>query len=193
MALVERESINFRLPKTLAKKLRFVARERKTTATDLVIQGLNHVLGDIQGTEESIENRLFKLEQEFFHFLQSMGEGANEGQQTRLANVEGKLEELSHKLARFEGILAQMQNTINASMSRKKSSSAYSYQNSTPVQLNPLNQEKLAMRLGTSASTIEEKRANLSQKDFESWTQERDFTNHAWRFNEKDGLYYPIK
>lgn len=41
MAKVEQESINFKLPKPLATALRAAAKERDTTATDLVIQGLN--------------------------------------------------------------------------------------------------------------------------------------------------------
>ncbi len=41
MTKFERESINFKLPKPLAAALRKAARERKTTATDLVIQGLH--------------------------------------------------------------------------------------------------------------------------------------------------------
>ncbi|ARV59169.1 hypothetical protein BZZ01_11465 [Nostocales cyanobacterium HT-58-2] len=58
MANVERESINFKLPKTLTKALRTAARERNTTATDLVIQGLHHILGSAPGTETSVEIRL---------------------------------------------------------------------------------------------------------------------------------------
>ncbi len=53
MARIERESINFKLPKTLANALRTAAAERKTSATDLVIQGLHHILGDVRGTSVS--------------------------------------------------------------------------------------------------------------------------------------------
>ena len=44
MTKIERESINFKLPKPLTAALRAKARELDTTATDLVIQGLHHVL-----------------------------------------------------------------------------------------------------------------------------------------------------
>ncbi|MFL9458611.1 MULTISPECIES: hypothetical protein [Nostocales] len=43
MARIERESINFKLLKTLAKVLALKS-SLDTTATDLVIQGLEHVL-----------------------------------------------------------------------------------------------------------------------------------------------------
>jgi uncharacterized protein (DUF1778 family) len=191
MTRLERESINFKLPKPLAAALRKAARERNTTATDLVIQGLHHILGDVPGTSVSVEIRLYQLEEEFFRFQESIGGCTNNQQESRLTNVEAKLEELSHKLARFEGALMQMQSSINASRSRK--SSGYPYQNSAPPQLEPQNQEKLAMRLGTSESTLLEKRAALSQKDFELWTKERDLSKYSWRFNEKDQLYHPIK
>ncbi|MBU7587007.1 MAG: hypothetical protein KAF91_29850 [Nostoc sp. TH1S01] len=193
MPRTERESINFKLPKLLTEALRLAARERKTTATDLVIQGLHHILGDVPGTEESVEIRLYQLEEEFFRFQESVRESSNDQQEKRLTNLEGKLEELTHKLSRFEGALIQMQNSINTSRSRNKSS-GYSYyqQTSAPVKLNPHNAEELASRFGTTASTIEEKRATLNQKDFEQWTQDRDFIHRCWRFNEKDRLYYPV-
>ncbi len=103
MPSTERESINFKLPKTLTTELRKAARARKTTATELVIQGLRHVLGDVPGVESSVEVRLAQLEEEFFRFKESIGSSTNSQDETRLTNVEAKLEELSNKLARFEG------------------------------------------------------------------------------------------
>jgi len=189
MTNVERESINFRLPKTLIEALRLAAKERKTTATKLVIQGLHQVLDDIPDVKETVENRLHKLEQEILR----LQENIDNLSPSRESNIETKVEELSYKLARFEGVLLQMQNSINASRSRSRSkSSSYPYQTSAPVKLEPRNAEQLASRFGTSASTIEEKRATLRQKDFERWTQDRDLANRSWRFNEKDKLYYPI-
>ncbi|MBW4643213.1 MAG: hypothetical protein KME23_09490 [Goleter apudmare HA4340-LM2] len=145
MANVERESINFKLPKALADALRAAAKKRQTTATDLVIQGLHHILGDVPGTEVSVEIRLYQLEEEFFRFQESVRESTNDQQETRLTNVETKLEELSHKLARFEGALIQMQN----STSKSRKGGGYAYQNSAPVKLEPRDEKELATRLGT--------------------------------------------
>ncbi|WP_026736106.1 hypothetical protein [Fischerella sp. PCC 9605] len=193
MTRTERESINFKLPKTLAQALRKAARERKTTATDLVIQGLHHILGDVPGTEASVEIRLYQLEEEFFRFQESIGSSNNAQQETRLTSVEAKLEELSNKLARFEGALMQMQSSVNASRSRYKSS-GYPYQyNSQPPQLQPFEEKDLAMRLNTTFSTLTEKRTTLSAKDFEMWCKDRDPSKYAWRLNEKDKLYHPVK
>ncbi len=193
MTPIERESINFKLPKPLAAALRKAARERKTTATDLVIQGLHHILGDVPGTEVSIEIRLYQLEEEFFRLANSLGEGStNTHDEQRLTNLEGKLEALSNRLAKFEGALMQMQSSVNASRSRRSSYYPYQY-NSAPPQPQPFELEKLALRLNTNVSTLTEKHTTLSQKDFELWCKERDPSQYAWRLNSKDGLYHPVK
>ncbi|NJM23918.1 MAG: hypothetical protein HC907_37670 [Richelia sp. SM1_7_0] len=97
MAKVERESINFKLPKPLADALRAKAIELNTTATDLVIQGLHHVLGDVPGVENSVDIRLYQIEEEFFRFKESINQDStnqsstNPQQETRLTNVEPNL------------------------------------------------------------------------------------------------------
>jgi hypothetical protein len=197
MAKVERESINFKLPKPLADALRAKAVELETTATDLVIQGLHHVLGDVPGVENSVEIRLYQLEEEFFRFRESIGESTNQGstnpqQETRLTSVEAKLAELTNKLTRFEGALMQMQSSINASKSRYKSSYAPNY-HAPPPQIEPLDEETFAMRLSTNVPTVREQRANLSQEQFERWCSEKDPIKRKWRYHEKDGLYHPVK
>lgn len=60
--MAEQESINFKLPKPLAAALIAAAKERKTTATNLVIQGLHHVLGDVEGVATDVDTRLHQLE-----------------------------------------------------------------------------------------------------------------------------------
>ena len=71
MTKIERESINFKLPKPLTAALRKAARERNTTATDLVIEGLHHVLGSVPGTEDSVEARIDQLEAQLNHLSNS--------------------------------------------------------------------------------------------------------------------------
>jgi hypothetical protein len=197
MAKVERESINFKLPKPLADALRAKAAELETTATDLVIQGLHHVLGDVPGVESSVEIRLYQLEEEFFRFRESIGESTNQGstnpqQETRLTSVEAKLEALTNKLTRFEGALMQMQSSINASKSRSRSSYAPNY-HAPPPQIEPLDEETFAMRLSTNVPTVQENRATMKQEQFERWCSEKDPIKRKWRYNEKDGLYHPVK
>ncbi len=95
MTNVERESINFRLPKTLVKALRLAARKRKTTATELVIQGLQQILDDVPGTKESVENRLQKLEEDFLRLQANIENLSLE----RESNISAKVEELRISIA----------------------------------------------------------------------------------------------
>jgi chromosome segregation ATPase len=195
MARIERESINFKLPKTLCDELRTAAAKRDTTATELVIQGLHHILGDVPGVEGSVEVRLYQLEEEFFRLKSSHQEGnINTHHETRLASVESKLEELSNKLARFEGALNAVAASINASKSRRSGGySPYNQHNPQPAQLEPRNEKQLAVRLNSNVATIQEKRATYTPQEFDRWCRDRDGTQHAWHFNEKDGLYHPVK
>ena len=193
MPQIERESINFKLPKTLTAALRKAARKRETTATDLVIQGLHHILGDVPGVEASVEVRLYQLEEEFFRFKESIGESTNFHEEARLTNVENKIEALSHQLARLEGALMQIQSSVNTSQVRSRKSS-YPYQyNSHPPQLEPLDEEKLAMRFSTNAPTVRERRETMTKKEFERWCSERDPSKRKWKYVEKDRLYHPVK
>ncbi|KST61959.1 hypothetical protein [Mastigocoleus testarum] len=207
MPQIERESINFKLPKTLTSALRLAARKRETTATDLVIQGLHHILGDVPGVEASVEVRLYQLEEEFFRFKESVkesiGEDTNSYDKVRLTNVENKIEALSHQLARLEGALMQIQSSVNTLQVRSRSHSSgasryksggYPYQyNSQPPQLEPLDEDKLAMRLSTNAPTVQERRETMTKKEFERWCSERDPSKRKWKYNSKDRLYHPVK
>jgi chromosome segregation ATPase len=203
MARIERESINFKLPKPLADALRTAAAQRDTTATDLVIKGLNHILGDVPGVESSVEVRLYQLEEEFFSLKSSLNEGSTNSdseallqadREARLTRVESKLEELSNKLARFEGALNAVASSVNSSNSRRSGSySNYNQHNSRPPQIEPHDEPSLCRRLNTNAATLAEKRATCSQKEFDRWCKDRDNSEYAWHFNEKDGLYHPVK
>ncbi|WP_414587784.1 hypothetical protein [Scytonema sp. PCC 10023] len=189
MVKVIRESINFKLPKPLAAALRKAARERNTTATDLVIQGLQHILGDVPGTETSVETRLAQLEELLANGSDTRIDDSTE---TRLTRLEIKLETVTARLAQFESALMTVQNHLNTRSSYSRKSSPY-YTQGAPAQLMPLEEKDLALRLNTSASTLQEKRATVSSKDFELWCKQRDPSKYAWRFHSKDGLYHPIK
>jgi len=190
MPQIERESINFKLPKSLTTALRKAAKERDTTATELVIQGLHHILGDVPGVENSIEVRLYQLEEEFFRFKESIGETAKPEDGTRLSSIESKLEALSTQLARFEGALMQLQSSVNTGRSRRNSHSPY---NAQPLQIGPLDEEKLAMRFSTNVSTLQDRRSTMGKEEFEKWCSERDPSKRKWEYSSKDGLYHLVK
>ncbi|MBD2358588.1 hypothetical protein H6G41_28940 [Tolypothrix sp. FACHB-123] len=192
MAAMERESINFKLPKTLTKALRTAARERHTTATDLVIQGLYHVLGPTPGTEVSVETRLHNLEAQLSALANrqenSIESGVENSLQQRLSLLEQKSEAIAQRLAKIEGAISVLSGRSYSS-SKRKSNNYHPPQ----LELQPLPAQNLASRLGLTASYLVDHFEKLSTKDFISWTRNRDPRSIGWEFHPEDGLYHPIQ
>ncbi|MGB6294999.1 MAG: hypothetical protein WBF90_02295 [Rivularia sp. (in: cyanobacteria)] len=202
---VERESINFKLPKPLADALRDAAKERKTTATDLVIRGLHHILGAVEGVEVSTEIRLQQVEEDLYYLAHSInGRGnatkaenaaANSQTEARVTKIEEKLETINNRVAQLEGALIAIQRNGSASNNQrryKNSGNPYN-QSGRPPQIEALDEQKLALRLNVNIPTLKEKHATLKQTEFEEWSKNRDRAKYMWRFNEKDKLYHPVK
>ena len=202
---VERESINFKLPKSLADALREAAKERGTTATDLVIQGLHQILEDAPGVEVSTEIRLQKVEENLQQLWsntngrgktpQTNNPAANSQTDERVTKIEEKLETLSDRLSKLEGALIALTSNGGASNNyrRYKNSGNPYNQSGRPPQIEALSEEKLALRLNVNIPTLKEKQQTLDKKEFEEWSKNRDRAKYIWRFNEKDGLYHPAK
>ncbi|MGB6297295.1 MAG: hypothetical protein WBF90_14085 [Rivularia sp. (in: cyanobacteria)] len=203
---VERESINFKLPKPLADALREAAKERGTTATDLVIRGLHNILGAVEGVEVSTEIRLQQIEEDLYYLAHSVNSrgsatktenpAADSRTEERIIKIEEKLETLGDRLAKLEGALTAIQNSALASNNRprynKYSGNPYN-QSGRPAQIQPLDEQKLALRLNVKIPELKEKHATLNKQEFEEWSKERDRSKYMWRFNEKDKLYHPVK
>ncbi|MBD2214693.1 hypothetical protein H6G27_33320 [Nostoc linckia FACHB-104] len=187
MANTERESINFKLPKTLTKALRAAARERKTTATDLVILGLYHVLGPTPGTEISLESRLHQLETQLSTIANRQELGADDNSQQRLSLLEQKTEAIATRLAQLEGAIALL-NQRSVTTSKRQS---YNY-HPPQHQLQAYTAENLAKRLGLDLATLEQEQSTQTPKDFERWSRSRDPSSIGWRRSD-NGLYHPIK
>ena len=208
MTRVERESINFKLPKPLADALRVAAKERNTTATDLVIRGLHHILGEAPGTEVSTEIRFQQIEEDLYYLAHSMNgrskttkteraEQSNSLTEARVSKVEEKLEAINNRVAKLEGALTAIQNSNfgasnNRSRYNKFSGNPYN-QSGKPAQIQPLDEQKLALRLNVNIPTLKEKHSALTPSEFEEWSMNRDRAKYMWRFNEQDKLYHPVK
>ena len=212
MTKIERESINFKLPKPLTAALRAKARELDTTATDLVIQGLHHVLSKAYDgvdtcaedhytrieamsallTDSGIETRLHQLETQL-NYLESridrrVENGVEDGSKQRLEALEQKLEAFSLRLAQTEGAIALLGQRQQTGPTRRQ---AFNY-HPPQLELQPFNEENLAKRLAASASTIRNERSAKSPKEFESWCRQRDPGGMGWRYKD-DGFYHPVK
>jgi len=101
---VERESINFKLPKALTAALRAKAHSLNTTATDLVIQGLHHVLGLESNSVDS-------MEQDLLHDIISRLE-AKLQQETIPAFSRSTVEQLRERTSTQSLAIAQLQQEV---------------------------------------------------------------------------------
>jgi exonuclease VII large subunit len=194
MAKVERESINFKLPKSLVKELRAKARELNTTATDLVTQGLHHVLGSSDSTDNNVETRLHQLEEESQHLavrIENRTESSTETQQQRFSDLEQQIKALTNRLVLIESALVQLQR--NPSTQRGRKSSGYPYYQQPSIELQPMLEENLAKRLAVDAANLSNQRQTLSPKEFLSWSRSRDPGSVGWRYQEQEAIYYPVK
>jgi hypothetical protein len=137
--------MNFKLPKPLAIALRKAASPQPgKTATDIVIRGLIHELGEIPGVDNSAETRLQKLEEELILLRSSIFERDNSPTDSR---TEEKLETLNNRVAKLEGALGAIQhNNFGASNNyrRYKNSGNPYNQSGKPAQLEALDEQKLA-------------------------------------------------
>jgi predicted nucleic acid-binding Zn-ribbon protein len=195
MAKVERESINFKLPKSLIKELRAKARELNTTATDLVTQGLHHVLGSSDSTDNNVETRLHQLEEELQHSaprIEKCAESSTETQQQqRFSDLEQQIKVLANRLALIESALVQLQR--NPSTQRGRKSSGYPYYQQASIELQPMPEENLAKRLAVDVANLSNQRQTLSPKEFLSWSRSRDPGSVGWRYQEQEAIYFPVK
>jgi hypothetical protein len=194
MTQFERESMNFRLPKPLAQALRKAASPQPgKTATDIVIRALTQELGDIQGLEECTEVRLQKLEEKFEQLIENSQEQPSASTDSR---TQEKLEALTNRVAKLEGALGAIQNNnfgASNNYRRYKNSGNPYNQTGRPAQIQPLDEQKLALRLNVKIPEFKEKHATLSASEFEEWSKSRDRLKYSWKFNQKDGLYHPKK
>ena len=192
------------MPKPLAIALRKAASPQPgKTATDIVIRGLLHELGEIPGVEQSTETRLQELEKELILLRSTIKERDNSPTDSRTEEKQ-KLEALNNRVAKLEGALGAIQNNAHASNNRqsyrKYSGNPYN-QSGKPAQIAALDvhrrcsqrEQKLALRLNVNIPTLLQKQETLTPKEFAEWSKNRDRGKYSWHFQKKDGLYHPKK
>ncbi|AFZ28228.1 hypothetical protein Cylst_6437 (plasmid) [Cylindrospermum stagnale PCC 7417] len=203
MKKVERESINFKLPKPLVEALRAKARELETTATDLVIRGLHHVLSltaedTDNGIDTNVETRLQELETQLILVASRIegrvDNGGDDDLKQRFLQFEQKTEAIAKRSEEIALRLAQIEGAISLLSQRSSTpQKRQSYQYHPPqLELQAYTGENLAKRLGIDAATLKRELHNQSSKDFERWCRSKDPGSVGWRFGD-DGLFHPIK
>lgn len=189
----ERVLMSFRIPKPIAEALREASSPQPgSTATDIVIRGLIHELGDVQGSIPCIAVQLQMLEEKFEQLSKNIQEQPPASTDSRL---EGKLETLTDRVARIEGVLSALQSGgLGASNNYRRKNSGNPYnQSGKPPQIQPLDEQTLALRLNVKIPELKEKHETLSPTEFAEWSKNRDRLKYSWKFNQKDGLYHPKK
>ncbi|NJO65245.1 MAG: hypothetical protein HC836_46230 [Richelia sp. RM2_1_2] len=188
--------MSFRIPKALAEALREASSPQPgNTATDIMIRALYNELkanGDVQSMELCTAVRLQVLEEKFEQLMKDIQE---QPQASTDSGMGEKMEALTEKVAKIEGVLSALQsNGFRGSNNYrgKKSGNPYN-QTGRPAQIQPLDEQKLALRLNVKISELQEKQATSTQEEFCSWSKNRDRSQYSWRFNAKDGLYHPVK
>lgn len=218
---IERESVNFKLPKPLVESLRAEAKKRNTSATELVVQSLHHILGETEVVENGIEdvlhqiiNRLSTLEANQVNNTSSIESSID----NRLQQIETILEQITQSIeqsieststqqqarqlnnleAKLETVaknLAQLNNALgqlrHQGNTNRKQFSSSHQFHGKSVEIQSLTGENLARRLGVDELSLSRERENKTSSEFESWSRHRDPASRGWRFGD-DGLYYPI-
>ena len=125
---------------------------------------------------------------------------------TELQQVENKLESLETHLCKQDELLASKLETLARHLEKIERSlasgrysnsrprrSAYPYQYHQAVEINSFAPENLAQRLGVTQQSLMNEWETKSEKEFISWSRNRDPSSLGWKFDAKDGLFYPVK
>jgi hypothetical protein len=173
-----------RVPTVLISVVRHLAKIHRNGHTTALLQGLQEVISrfdssaKLEATSElqQVEEKLGKLET---HLTQ----------QDELVST--KLEVLGKQLEKIERSLASGKYGGGNSKPRR---SGYPYQyQQQPVEITSFANENLAQRLGVTPQSLIRERESKSEKEFISWSRNRDPMSLGWKFQEQDGLYYPVK
>ena len=175
----------------LISVVRHLAKIHRDGHTTDLLQGLQEVISrfdssvKLEATSElqQVEEKLGKLET---HLTQ----------QDELVST--KLEVLGKQLEKIERYLRSAQPSLASGKygggNSKPRRSGYPYQyQQQPVEITSFANENLAQRLGVTPQSLIRERESKSEKEFISWSRNRDPMSLGWKFQEQDGLYYPVK
>lgn len=159
---IERESVNFKLPKSLVELLRAEAKKRNTSATELVVQGLHHILGETEVVENGIEDVLHQI----INRLSTLE--ANQVNNT--SSIESSIE---NRLQQIETVLGRLAHSIEQSIEST----------ATRQQAQQLN--KLEEKLETVAKNFAQLNNALGQLRQQGNTGRRQFSSASHPFHGK--------
>lgn len=128
------------------------------------------------------------------------------GATTELQQVEEKLESLETHLSQQDELLASKLEIVAKHLEKIERSlasgkysnnrprrSGYPYQYQQAVEISAFPNDNLAQRLGVTPHSLTTERETKSEQEFISWSRNRDPSGLGWKFQPKDGLYYPVR
>jgi len=157
---MERESVNFKLPKSLVESLRAEAKKRNTSATELVVQGLHHVLGQTEVADHRIEDVL--------HQIINRLSALEANQVNNTSSIESSIE---NRLQQIETVLGHLTQSIEQSIEST----------STQHQAQQLN--NLEEKLETVAKSLAQLNNALGKLRHQGNTGRRQFSSSSHQFH----------
>ena len=173
-----------RVPTVLIPVVRHLAKIHRKGHTTALLQALQLLIAQFDSSAElaattELQQVEEKLEQLKTHLCQQDEQ------------VDSKLEALSKQLEKIEKALASGKYGGGNSKPRR---SGYPYQyQQQPVEITSFAPQNLAQRLGVTQQSLTTEWETKSEKEFISWSRNRDPSSLGWKFQPQDGLYYPVK
>ena len=179
-----------RVPTPLIEAVQKLSRLHRLGHKNAVLQGLKELVSEIDSnsdidfgaSDEALHQLALRLEK-----LESRDSSDSDVVKS-VTSLEQKLEAIQTRIAQMEGAIALLGQRQQTSPKRQ----AFTY-HPPQVKLQPYNGENLAKRLGIDVATLERSLSSLSPKDFDSWCRSKDPSSMAWRYDQRDGLYHPVK
>lgn len=203
-----KKQVNFKLPPDLIEALDTKALQENTNRTELVIQGIRHILGLFETQSASVDNRIYnridtleaRLHQIETHRVDgSVDDYRLDRLEDRISQIESqRIEDDIHN--RIDTLAEQMQSLSNRldQIQEQKQLTAKVEHRNQPEAINPGDQPlkltltELAKRLGVDRSNLAKIRKNKTAIDLAVYTKGRDPQGIAWQFDETEEAFKPV-
>jgi aryl-alcohol dehydrogenase-like predicted oxidoreductase len=173
-----------RVPTLLIPVVRQLSKIHRDGNTTVLLQALQQLIAQFDSSVKLESNTELQQVEEKLESLET-----HLSKQGEL--VASKLEILGKNLEKIEKSLSS--GKYNGGNSRpRRSGYPYQYQQQA-VEIISFAPENLAQRLGVTQQSLITERESKSEKEFISWSRNRDPSSLGWKFQVSDGLYYPVK
>ena len=171
-----------RVPTVLIPVVRNLAKIHRDGHTTALLQGLQELITQFDSSVKlEVTDELQQVEEKLGELETHL---CKQDQQ-----VDSKLEALNKQLEKIEKAIVSGRYSGGNSRQRY---SGYQYQQQS-VEITSFAPDNLAKRLGVTQQSLITERETKSEKEFISWSRNRDPMSLGWKFQVSDGLYYPVK